>query len=190
MSKTKAQLQAELETMTRPTCYGRFDRCTALDTCKERRGCAVKSWMEGLAKMQREKDVQSPLVETLLEQLREAGLPNPTIEYQFEPTRKWRADLAYPEHKLLIEIEGGGFQGGRHTSIFGFLNDAEKYNRATVLGFRILRFHSAMITGAKMTKTLYRKSGKVKVPHVVKPCAVKIIAEALTVNREIAGKEE
>lgn len=60
-------------------------------------------------------------------------------EYRFHPTRKWRFDYAIPEHKIALEIEGGVWTGGRHTSPKGFLNDVEKYNMATLMGWRVFR---------------------------------------------------
>lgn len=63
----------------------------------------------------------------------------PTEEHQFHPVRKWRFDFAFIEQKLAVEVEGGIFTGGRHTRGKGFLNDIEKYNTATSLGWRILR---------------------------------------------------
>lgn len=67
------------------------------------------------------------------------GLPFPIAEYQFYPGRKWRFDWAWPDHGLAIEIEGGIWTKGRHTRGKGFLNDIEKYNRAAVGGWRVLR---------------------------------------------------
>lgn len=60
-------------------------------------------------------------------------------EYKFHPTRKWRFDYAIPAHKIAIEVEGGVWTGGRHTSPKGFLGDMEKYNTATIMGWRLLR---------------------------------------------------
>lgn len=60
-------------------------------------------------------------------------------EFKFHPTRKWRFDYAIPEHKIAIEVEGGVWTGGRHISPKGFLNDMEKYNTATIMGWRVLR---------------------------------------------------
>lgn len=67
------------------------------------------------------------------------GLPCHT-EYKFHPTRKWRADFAIPQAKLLIEVEGGTWTQGRHTRGKGYQGDLEKYNAATVLGWAMLRF--------------------------------------------------
>lgn len=68
-----------------------------------------------------------------------AGLPTPTPEHQFAPPRLWRLDLAWPAHRLALEVEGGVWTEGRHTRGSGFLRDMEKYNRLAVLGWRILR---------------------------------------------------
>jgi very-short-patch-repair endonuclease len=70
---------------------------------------------------------------------RELGL-TPHPEHRFAPPRRWRFDLAFPDHKLAIEIEGGAFTRGRHTRGAGFIKDMEKYNTATLLGWRLLRF--------------------------------------------------
>lgn len=60
-------------------------------------------------------------------------------EYRFHPERRWRFDYAIPSHKIALEVEGGVWTGGRHTSPKGFLGDIEKYNAATLLGWRVFR---------------------------------------------------
>lgn len=60
-------------------------------------------------------------------------------EYRFHPTRKWRFDYAIPEYKIALEVEGGVWTRGRHTSPKGFLGDIEKYNTATLMGWRVFR---------------------------------------------------
>lgn len=60
-------------------------------------------------------------------------------EMRFHPKRMWRFDYAIPEHRIAIEVEGGVWTGGRHTRPKGFLGDIEKYNTATVMGWRLLR---------------------------------------------------
>lgn len=62
------------------------------------------------------------------------------LEYCFCPTRKWRFDAAFPDHMLAVEIEGSVWTNGRHTRGSGFVKDIEKYNFATLLGWRLLRF--------------------------------------------------
>ena len=77
-------------------------------------------------------------MDVILEVLRESYRVE--AEYRFHPVRRWRFDYAIPEHKIAIEIEGGAFVRGRHTRGVGYLNDMEKYNEATIMGWRILRY--------------------------------------------------
>jgi very-short-patch-repair endonuclease len=67
-------------------------------------------------------------------------LPRLEKEYTFARPRRWRFDFALPSHKIAIEIEGGVWSDGRHMRGTGFNNDCDKYNTATVLGWRVLRF--------------------------------------------------
>ena len=87
----------------------------------------------------------SALEETLALHIRAVGLPEPIREYKFDPKRRWRADFAWPEIMLLVEVEGGHWTGGRHTRGAGFENDCEKYNEAALFGWRVLRLTSTHI---------------------------------------------
>jgi very-short-patch-repair endonuclease len=62
-------------------------------------------------------------------------------EHRFHPTRRWRFDFAWPEQRLAVEIEGRG----RHQTFMGFAQDAEKYNTALLLGWRVLRYPAAFV---------------------------------------------
>lgn len=66
--------------------------------------------------------------------------PDAVSEFRFHPSRKWRADFAIPSAKLLVEVDGGVWSGGRHTRGAGFVGDCEKLNAAACLGYRVLRF--------------------------------------------------
>ena len=68
-----------------------------------------------------------------------AGGPELVREYRFEPKRRWRADFAWPDAKMLIEIEGGVWNRGRHLTPKGFAADAEKYLTATLQGWTVIR---------------------------------------------------
>lgn len=61
-------------------------------------------------------------------------------EFRFDGNRRWRADFAVPEHRVLIEVDGGAFVHGRHTRGVGFQNDCDKQNAATAQGWRVFRF--------------------------------------------------
>ena len=66
-------------------------------------------------------------------------------EYRFHEDRKWRADFFIAEYSILIEIEGSVWVQGRHTRGAGFLADMEKYNTATMQGYRVLRFSTQQV---------------------------------------------
>jgi hypothetical protein len=69
-----------------------------------------------------------------------AGLPAPVPEYRFHPVRLWRFDYAWPSVLVAVEQEGGIWSGGAHARPAGIERDIEKYNAATLLGWRILRY--------------------------------------------------
>lgn len=71
----------------------------------------------------------------------------PTREYVFHETRKWRIDWAFPDRKIAVEYEGMPFKvkKSRHTTIDGFTKDAEKYNELALAGWRLLRFNAKSI---------------------------------------------
>lgn len=80
----------------------------------------------------------------LLLQIRAVGLPMPIEEHRF-CKRRWRFDLAWPDRKLAVEIEGGVWSSGRHTRGKGFTQDCTKYNEAVLLGWRVLRVTTDMV---------------------------------------------
>ena len=90
-------------------------------------------------------------------------------EYRFSPPRRWRFDFAIPSEKIAIEIEGGVFTGGRHTRGVGYLKDIEKYNTATSLGWRVLRFthvqHNYSDIIAAIRETIANSNCALYLPH-------------------------
>lgn len=60
-------------------------------------------------------------------------------EYRFYKNRQWRFDYALPKYKIAIEVEGGVWTQGRHVRPVGFLGDMNKYNMATLMGWRLFR---------------------------------------------------
>lgn len=74
---------------------------------------------------------------------RAKGLPEPVREYAFCPTRRWRADFAWPMSKVMVEVQGGEWVNGRHNRALA--GDAEKFNTAQSLGWRVLLFTGSML---------------------------------------------
>lgn len=84
------------------------------------------------------------------------GLPAPVAEFPFAKDigRKWRADWAWPEKKVLLEVDGGVWIGGRHTSGAGWMKDTDKLNHAALLGWRCLRCAPKTLMTADMKALL------------------------------------
>lgn len=82
---------------------------------------------------------QSPQVNQYCLWLKSKGIAY-ELEYKFHPKRKWRADIAIPSLKVLVEFEGIVSTKSRHTTITGFTNDCEKYNQAQIVGWNVLRY--------------------------------------------------
>lgn len=92
--------------------------------------------------------------DVLVGQLAWAGAPRPEREYVFSPPgsltptgrpHRWRFDLAWPDRRLALEVEGGVWTTGRHTSGSGFEADCRKYNEAALEGWAVLRVTTNMI---------------------------------------------
>jgi hypothetical protein len=110
-----------------------------------------------------------------------AGLPMWDPEFVFAPPRRWAFDYAWPPWRIALEIEGGTFGryivitsgyerrggvsipikpgtpvrlGGRHNTGDGLENDAEKYNRAAILGWLVIRATTPMVKSGAAIATL------------------------------------
>lgn len=68
------------------------------------------------------------------------NIPDPIEEFRFAPDRRWRFDYCWPHQKIAVEVEGGIWLGGRHNRPVGYAKDLEKYNRATMDGWKVFRF--------------------------------------------------
>lgn len=62
-------------------------------------------------------------------------------EFKFCETRRWRSDFYILELNTLIEYEGltSNHKGG-HQNKKAYTNNCEKYNEASILGFKLLRY--------------------------------------------------
>lgn len=81
-------------------------------------------------------------------------------EFRFDKVRLYKFDFAFPDHLIAIEFEGGVFNPAKtgHTSGMGYHNNCDKYNLATLQGWRILRYTSKHLD----------HNGEFKIPDDVK----------------------
>ena len=90
-------------------------------------------------------------------QLRALGLPEPLAEYMAIPGRKFRWDGAWPEKRVLYEVQGGIWHKGGHSTGAGITRDCEKHNLAALHGWRDFLFTAAMVddlSAARMLETV------------------------------------
>lgn len=80
-------------------------------------------------------------------------------EFRFHPKRKWKADFHLIGKKILIEVEGGIWSGGRHTRGMGYIGDMEKYNSATMMGYQVIRFSTEQVKSGKAIKQIEKMVG-------------------------------
>lgn len=66
----------------------------------------------------------------------DSGVP---IIHEYRRERDWRVDFAWPEQRVILEVEGGVWTEGRHTRGSGFSKDVEKYNALTAAGWTVYR---------------------------------------------------
>jgi very-short-patch-repair endonuclease len=95
--------------------------------------------------------------EALAFQLRAVGITF-AREFAFSKPRRWRADfvLGTVSRPILVEVDGGTWVAGRHTSGTGFAADCMKLNEAAILGYRVLRFTPEMVESGVALTTIER----------------------------------
>lgn len=96
------------------------------------------------------------------DQIIQAELPKPVKEYRFLPPRRFRFDFAWPEFQLGVEIDGGVFSNGRHVQGIGYTNDCEKFNLASIEGWRVLRVTTGQVHAGEAIYWLKEYFNKLK----------------------------
>jgi very-short-patch-repair endonuclease len=126
--------------------------------------CARQGTSEETTKTVKPEKEKKKYEDELFPALKENFIPLPRKEFKFHKKRKWRFDFAFVQYKVALEIEGGVWIQGRHTRGSGFVKDMEKYNKATELGWRILRITPDNLTTEEtiilIKTTLFR--GRIK----------------------------
>jgi len=86
--------------------------------------------------------------------LEAAGIGGWVRELRFAPPRMWRIDFAWPDAMLAVEIQGGIYRGGGHTSAKGMRADIEKSRALMFGGWRLLLFHGDEIRSGLATEII------------------------------------
>lgn len=88
-------------------------------------------------------------------------LPHPQIQFRFYPGRKFQSDFAWPNLKILVELEGGIWRRNEHGNFAGahsfpgnILRDIEKQSLAASLGYLVFRFTGDDIKSLKAIKMI------------------------------------
>lgn len=97
------------------------------------------------AQVLKQAGVGSALELRLLVRIRAYGLPEPARQFKAVPTRRWKWDFAWPQYRVLVEVQGAVWQQGRHTRGHGYGKDREKSATAQLLGFLALEFTSDQV---------------------------------------------
>lgn len=108
----------------------------------------------------------SQLEATVGAQICAAGLPWPQWGYKWHPVRRWLADAAWVERRLLLEVEGGvtpfrdkrtgELRQGRHVTITGYEDDCIKYSEAAICGWRVIRVTRRMVDDGRALALIER----------------------------------
>lgn len=90
----------------------------------------------------------SALEDTLALQIEAEGLPPPERQCK-EPWagtgRRFRGDLCWTDRRVVLEVDGGTWSGGRHVTGSGYARDCTKQNMAHLAGWTVYRVEGGMV---------------------------------------------
>lgn len=101
-------------------------------------------------KTEARKDLDKEIREAFARQFetvwRRCNGPELIKEFRFCEERDWRNDYLHAPTRIIIELDGGVYNGGRHVRPKGFIEDCVKLNAATMRGYRVLRIPTGFAT--------------------------------------------
>lgn len=126
--------------------------------------------IEQFRRMQQSGKTRPDYEEHLAWELTAAGLGHFQRQYRFHAERKWLADFAFLEERVLVEVEGVVAPGAknprtgkpiksRHQTISGYREDCRKYNSAVIAGWRVLRVTQDMVKSGEALETVEKALG-------------------------------
>jgi len=63
--------------------------------------------------------------------------------FKFKSTKHWRFDFHLIEHKILVEISGGPWSGGRSGKLANKAWSVDRYDHAEEMGYLVVRLESS-----------------------------------------------
>lgn len=97
---------------------------------------------------------KSALEAELALQIKALGLPEPVREYRAIKGRKFRFDFAWLDHRLLVEVNGGTYTRGAHSTGQGIARDYEKIRLGQDCGWKVYPFDGKAIKSGEAVETI------------------------------------
>lgn len=91
------------------------------------------------------------------------------LRHEYRKGRNWRCDFAWPELRLIVEVEGGVYTQGRHVRPSGFTKDIEKYNAIAAAGWTLQRFSRREVTSGEALNVIQRVIDEIKAVEESRP---------------------
>jgi very-short-patch-repair endonuclease len=83
--------------------------------------------------------------------------PDPLAEQRLIPGRRFSCDLVWPDARLVVEVQGGVWlRRGGHTGGQAQIDDMEKLNELTLLGWRVLQITPQQVNDGTLARLLTR----------------------------------
>jgi len=100
---------------------------------------------------------RSKLESDLESQLILIGLNDFVTDYRFHSVREWKLDIAWPELRFAIEVDGTIKNGqGAHQAVEGMTNDYQKEIEAMIWGWQIMRCTAPMVKSGEAAESALR----------------------------------
>lgn len=108
--------------------------------------------------MLRARAARTAAEDTLALQLRIDDLPEPMREYQACPERRFRWDFAWPDLRVLVEVQGGIWRkgGGAHSRPSNIERDVAKAQLAALHGWVVCPVTTDEVRSGEAVKTIAR----------------------------------
>lgn len=97
---------------------------------------------------------KSALEAELALQIRALELPEPIREYQAIKGRKFRFDFAWVDARLLVEVNGGTYTKGAHSTGQGIARDYEKIRLGQDCGWKVYPFDGKAIKSGEAVEII------------------------------------